>query len=839
MDKVIITMQEDISFLNLIKTKKILIPKIQRDYAQGRLDRKTSEIRDNFLTSIFDALTTKNSAPLLLDFIYGSTHNNVFTPLDGQQRLTTLFLLHWYFIPESKKSLLFKVDGNSCYSLFSYETRISSKDFCNALVTYSCKDLKSLLIEENATNIDAQKHLSDIIKNQSWFLWSWRKDPTVKSMLVMLDEIDVRVKHIGEVTHNEIWEQLENGKIIFHLLPLEQFALTDELYVKMNARGKELSSFDIFKSTLEEQMQINEVSEEIQNKWKSNIDSNWIDLFWNKLAKNNIGENTSSEEQKKIVDSVEEGFLTFLKRLIGLYFAENISNFKCDLEDFNIQRLIPFDDYDENNFKRKLLEQAIQKDITNLFPLFYKTGFFDENFFKFALDVFENLIFIDQSDLKHEVSELVFSVSFSTENSTLFDSFIVESIDYESYLLFYSLIIFCRVNKTFKLLSNNNLKTELNLWIRIIRNLSTLSNSFIDDVEDFQVTLITYQSWCEDVYGDGGEKSINHYFANHPKTNEPKGRFIKDQFEEEITKAILIENVKNGNEWKKEISDIEEHGYFLGQIRFLLHWSKNEDHYDFKKFIQYKDLVTAIFESNGLKTELIFKESHLFRNCLMANCENYFLLKDDCLVNNTGKERDRSWKSYLRNIQKSQNIKNVLDKFIGSTNNSFMEFCKTEIDNAIKTIVDWRRCFLIKPEIYNRCEQNQIDYWDKNKMEICLLETSKKWKGTNRHSELNTFYWHLIFDNQNNWTTQYFNSQTETPLTTNFEKEEMKVKVCFENIIGKWEYRVELNFNPKEDELSDSNNNWSKHFESNNFMDVETFLKKVLICPGNTPKITS
>ena len=142
MDKVIITMQEDISFLNLIKTKKILIPKIQRDYAQGRLDRKTSEIRDNFLTSIFDALTTKNSAPLLLDFIYGSTHNNVFTPLDGQQRLTTLFLLHWYFIPESKKSLLFKVDGNSCYSLFSYETRISSKDFCNALVTYSCKDLK-------------------------------------------------------------------------------------------------------------------------------------------------------------------------------------------------------------------------------------------------------------------------------------------------------------------------------------------------------------------------------------------------------------------------------------------------------------------------------------------------------------------------------------------------------------------------------------------------------------------------------------------------------------------------------------------------------------------------
>lgn len=829
MDKENITMQEGISFLNLIKTKKIEVPKIQRDYAQGRLDRKTSEIRDNFLTSIFEALTTKNSDSLLLDFIYGSTHNNVFTPLDGQQRLTTLFLLHWYFMPESKKSLLFKVDGNSCYSLFSYETRISSKDFCNALVTNSCNDLRSLLNHENATNIDSLKHLSDIIKNQSWFLWSWRKDPTVKAMLVMLDEINVRVEHIGEETHNEIWEQLENGKIIFHLLPLEQFALTDELYVKMNARGKELSPFDIFKSSLEEQMQLNKVSEKIQNKWKSNIDSNWIDLFWNKLAKSNIGENTSSEEQKMIVDSVEKGFLIFLKRLIGLYFAENISSFEYDLKDFNIQRLIPFDDYDENNFRRKILDQAIQKDISNLFPLFYKTGFFDEDFFKFALDVFENLIYIDHIDLKHEVSELVNAVNFSKENSTLFDSFIGENIDYETYLLFYSLITFCRTNKTPKLLENNDLKNELNLWIRIIRNISTLSNSFIDDVEDFQITLITYKSWCEDVYGNAGEKSIIHYFAKHPKTNEPKGRFVKDQFEEEIIKAILIKDDNNGNEWQKEIFDIEEHGYFLGQIRFLLHWSKNEDNYDLKKFSQYKDLVKAIFESNGLKAELILKENHLFRNCLMANCENYFLLKNDCMVNNNGKDRDRSWKSYLRNSQKSQNIQIVLDKFIGSTNNSFTEFCKNEIDNAIKTILDWRRCFLIKPEIYNRCEQNQIDYWNKNKMEICLLETSKKWNGLNRHSELNTYYWYLMFDSQNNWTAMYFNSQTETPLTTFFEKEVMKVSVCFENIDGVHKYKIELNFDPKEDEFLSSNNKWSKHFETKNFIDVENFLKKILV----------
>lgn len=31
-----------------------------------------------------------------LDFIYGNLDGDTFLPLDGQQRLTTLFLLHWY-----------------------------------------------------------------------------------------------------------------------------------------------------------------------------------------------------------------------------------------------------------------------------------------------------------------------------------------------------------------------------------------------------------------------------------------------------------------------------------------------------------------------------------------------------------------------------------------------------------------------------------------------------------------------------------------------------------------------------------------------------------------------
>jgi len=38
----------------------------------------------------------------------------------------------------------------------------------------------------------------------------------------------------------------------FQLLPLEHFGLTDDLYIKMNARGKPLTPFETFKARFEE-----------------------------------------------------------------------------------------------------------------------------------------------------------------------------------------------------------------------------------------------------------------------------------------------------------------------------------------------------------------------------------------------------------------------------------------------------------------------------------------------------------------------------------------------------------------------------------------------------------
>ena len=84
------------SFNELLKQGRIRIPKIQRDYAQGREIPKVNEIRKDFVHTLL--LVVKGRRPAIeLDFVYGSNQNNAFEPLDGQQRLTSLFLLHWMF----------------------------------------------------------------------------------------------------------------------------------------------------------------------------------------------------------------------------------------------------------------------------------------------------------------------------------------------------------------------------------------------------------------------------------------------------------------------------------------------------------------------------------------------------------------------------------------------------------------------------------------------------------------------------------------------------------------------------------------------------------------------
>ena len=121
-------MNDKLSLIDFFKKySRIEIPKIQRDYAQGR--ENESEVADRFLDKIFECL--KDGTNLELDFIYGSVNNKIVYLLDGQQRVTTLFLLYWYM---ALREDIFNEEIKEYLKKFTYSTRVSSREFCQNII---------------------------------------------------------------------------------------------------------------------------------------------------------------------------------------------------------------------------------------------------------------------------------------------------------------------------------------------------------------------------------------------------------------------------------------------------------------------------------------------------------------------------------------------------------------------------------------------------------------------------------------------------------------------------------------------------------------------------------
>ena len=277
-----------------IRLQKIIIPIIQRDYAQGRDNPDVARVRERFIEALYKAVTEK---PITLDFVYGDIDKEGnMTPLDGQQRLTTLFLLHWYAAKYAAKKENILKDNDAFLKKFSYETRYSARNFCHKLVNYNPEFKKDSLSEE--------------IIDQAWFPLDWKNDPTISSMLRMLDAIHNRFKDV-----TDLWNKLKERCITFYFLPIKDMGLTDELYIKMNSRGKPLTLFEHFKAELERE--IRNIDDELANKIMRKIDIDWTDLLW-KYRNSNTG---SLDD-----NIIDDEFLRYFKFICDvIYYRKEIS----------------------------------------------------------------------------------------------------------------------------------------------------------------------------------------------------------------------------------------------------------------------------------------------------------------------------------------------------------------------------------------------------------------------------------------------------------------------------------------------------------------------------------
>lgn len=301
-----------ISFWNLISSntiKKICIPTIQRDYALGH--RKEVYKRNSFLNALKEAVCGNTELPL--DFVYGVDKETMFIPLDGQQRLTTLWLLHWYIA--YKSGMLYNPEIQDIFSKFSYETRLSSSDFCKSLC-----GLLPIPVEE--TEIDKNISIRTWIMQQTWFYHQYKQDPTIIGMLNMIAGTEITDKYDNDIvdgleemfSDNEydfqnLWNRLTSSKcIVFHKLNVS-LNDSDELYVKMNARGKQLTDFENFKTELVQFSKTSEIlGETAALEFAAKLDVEWTDIFW---------DNRWSDSKTNDI-SIDEIYFAFIRRYVRL-----------------------------------------------------------------------------------------------------------------------------------------------------------------------------------------------------------------------------------------------------------------------------------------------------------------------------------------------------------------------------------------------------------------------------------------------------------------------------------------------------------------------------------------
>ncbi|MFZ4402122.1 MAG: DUF262 domain-containing protein [Bacteroidales bacterium] len=366
---------------NSITLSRIEIPIIQRDYAQGRKNDEVKRIRERFLDALFQSIV--GNKHITLDFVYGDvSKDGVLTPLDGQQRLTTLFLLHWYIAKKEDVG----VNEYGFLNCFSYATRFSSRDFCQELVNY--------------TPDFSNEKLSDAIKDQSWYPYEWKNDPTIQSMMVMIDAIHKKFDN-----HSGLWDSLVINKIIsFYFLPLTEMGLTDDLYIKMNSRGKPLTPFEHFKAEFEEI--IKHISEDLSKEINHKFDIDWTDMLFPFRGDNNI---------------IDDEFMRYF------HFISDIFAYKSDIalerDEFKVAKLlysyIP-NEIGIDEFEKNIIDKLLNNSDKDFILKYYRRNIENTNY------IIENQF---DTTISNEIFNKLKSVGYKNNKSEKNILYLIKSFD--------------------------------------------------------------------------------------------------------------------------------------------------------------------------------------------------------------------------------------------------------------------------------------------------------------------------------------------------------------------------------------------------------------------------
>ena len=637
----------------VVQIKEIIIPRIQRDYAQGRTGKFEERVRSRFLDALYTAINNKQN--IALDFVYGDVDKDKgeLTLLDGQQRLTTLFLLHWY---ASKKC---KIDNQSIGFLrhFSYATRFSSRDFCKFIIA-------------NEISFEVAK-ISEEIKNQAWYQYDWKNDPTIESMLIMIDDINEKFNQV-----NNLWKLLvEDNCISFYFLPLENMGLSDELYIKMNSRGKPLTDFEHFKAEFLEI--IKEQNEELYKEFSKKIDIDWTYMLFPYRGENQI---------------IDDEFMRYFKYISHILCYKTIIKSRDDnleYDEFKLAKQLYSKENPNAISNLKFLKSAFDCwcgiDIDNFFVSIFYTNSYEPDKTKLYLKTDGTInLFLDCCNHHAEFTENGRNRLFSLN----------------SMLLFYGVLIY-RLN--IQTLSEDDFKRR----IRIVRNLTENSQYEIREFDqDSSNQMCRLLSDVEDIILKGTLRTEDRGFNILQKREEQK----------------KLEWLPKNSSYKDELYKLEDHNLLKGTISII----DLDNPGNFSKFALLfeqtdKDLINKALLTIGdysqnlsWRTQLGVKTkdavwADLFHPTEQRNKDNRF--------QNTSKILNELLNSIPDNCSNiDEFLENIISDYLKNTKDSF----------------DWKY-YLIKYE-QMRYDTYGMFYWkDKvnNPYVVIIMHTEKAINGKN------------------------------------------------------------------------------------------------------------
>lgn len=742
-------------FKKLINDFIIYVPEFQRNYLQGNDVEQTIKIkRDRLLDNLFDCIKSQ-SVSINLGFVYGrveeSYKRKLFYPYDGQQRLTTLYFLYLLiYFKYMKYEKIEKIKNG-----LSYQTRISTNRFIESFLAWILDSKDNNVIYDDFWNNNS---LKDFIMNQDWFMMNeWNYDVSIINMLSIIEEIRKRVKDLGDdISVVDFIDRDDNNPFQFVFIYVDGISKSDDLYIKINARGKALSKFENLKS-------------DIDGCWdedcKTKLDGDWTEYVWNLLDGND----------KNREKSFDDSFYNLLSNIFYLQYLVGLNQ-----QDVNDKYLFEI----ENKYKKGIVDKEWKNK---------KSCQMISSFLDAMIDSFDS---IKDNEQIESVSKKIFGLGDNQNN--IGQNKIDRADLFEIFVYYYSVSSLFRKNDM-EFTDKRNLLIEIEtVTNRIIEN----QRPYLDSPTNLVKALKSVK-----VFIDNSIKSQGVYkfflSINNDTKEQIKNGLMKEQVEEEILKAKLIDkDSRYVALFNKGYSELKNKGQ-LGFIFYLI-----TDNNDLSK-IRVEDVSYESFDKT-LKQILSIQSytgDFISSNEKIFNSEYEWLLRailakaKDCffwkrsnnllsfpLLNN---DRDMSLHTFL-NCYSSDNPNDVQYKFnlldgLREVLNSFdsdEELNDKVIEDGLNRIIEvykekdskaWYKFFVIYDGVFGKCPKGNIYYY--SDMYVLLLD--KKFR-SGHWCEYYTFALYKALDDYR--TSKGLNITISLDSTSGKEREESFLKFELDGI---------------------------------------------------------